>query len=82
MRKFIFILIWLVSVIIASIYTYENPEVIESIRHNFEKHLPSKVKFEQGPYNVSIGNSFVVEFSQTKGRFSYVTRLLRKKSIP
>ena len=64
MRKFIFILIWLVSVIIASIYTYENPEVIESIRHNFEKHLPSKVKFEQGPYNVSIGNSFVVEFSQ------------------
>ena len=64
MRKFIFILIWLVSVIIASIYTYENPEVIESIRHNFEKHLPSKVKFEQGPHNVSIGNSFVVEFSQ------------------
>ena len=45
MRKFIFILIWLVSVIIASIYTYENPEVIENIRHNFEKHLPSKVKF-------------------------------------
>jgi len=64
MRKFIFILIWLVSVIVASIYTYENPEVIESIRHNFEKHLPSKVKFEQGPYNISIGNSFAVEFSQ------------------
>ena len=64
MRKFIFILIWLVSVIIASIYTYENPEVIESIKHNFEKHLPSKVKFEQGPYNNSIGNSFIVEFSR------------------
>ena len=66
MRKFIFIfiLIWLVSVIIASIYTYEHPETIERIKYNFEKHLPSKVKFEQGPYNVSIGNSFVVEFSQ------------------
>ena len=64
MRKFIFILIWLVSLIIASIFTYENPEVIDFIKKSYEKRLPPKIKFEQGPSNRSVGNSFVVEFSQ------------------
>ena len=64
MRKFIFILIWLVSLIITSIFTYENPEVIDFIKKSIEKRLPSKIKFEQGPSNRSVGNSFVVEFSQ------------------
>ena len=64
MRIFIFILIWSVSVIIASIYTYENPELIERIRYKFEKTLPTKIIFAKDLYKVSIGNSFVVEFSQ------------------
>ena len=64
MRKFIFILIWLVSLIIASIFTYENPEVIDFIKKSYEKRLPPKIKFEQGPSSRSVGNSFVVEFSQ------------------
>ena len=46
MRKFIFILIWLVSLIIASIFTYENPEVIDFIKKSYEKRLPPKIKFE------------------------------------
>ena len=64
MRKIIFILIWLASLVIMSIFTYENPEMIDLMKSNFEKHAPSKIKFEQGPSQRSIGNSFAVEFSQ------------------
>ena len=36
MRKFLFILIWLLSLIIVSIYTYENPEKIKKIKLYFK----------------------------------------------
>ena len=64
MRKFIFVLIWLVSLIIAGIFTYENPEAIDSLKHNFETRLFPKPEFEQGPSQRTLGNSFAVEFSQ------------------
>ena len=65
MGKFILILIWLASLIIAGIYAYENPETIELIKRNFKKHPSfSRIEFEQDPSNLSIGNSFAVEFSQ------------------
>ena len=66
MRKFIFISIWLISLIIVSIATYENPEMIDFLKenHNLHKYLPSKIKVEKGPFKASIGNSFAVELSQ------------------
>ena len=66
MRKFIFISIWLISLIIVSIGTYENPEMIDFIKENYnlQKYFPSKVKVKKGPSQVSIGNSFAVELSQ------------------
>ena len=66
MRKFIFISIWLISLIIASIVTYENPEMIDFLKENYnlQKYLPSKIKIEKGPSKKSIGNSFAVELSQ------------------
>ena len=66
MRKFKFISIWLISLIIVSIGTYENPEMIDFIKdnHNLYKYLPSKVKVKKGSSQVSFGNSFAVELSQ------------------
>ena len=66
MRKFIFISIWLISLIIVSIGTYENPEMIDFIKENYnlQKYLPSKIKVEKGSSQISIGNSFAVELSQ------------------
>jgi len=66
MRKFVFISIWLISLIIVSIGTYENPEMIDFIKENYnlQKYLPSKVKVKKGPSQVSLGNSFAVELSQ------------------
>ena len=81
MRKFIFILIWLVSLIIASIFTYENPEVIDIIKKSFEKRLPSKIKFEQGPSNRSAGNSFIVEFSQEVSFLKRTAFIIHDKNV-
>ena len=64
MKKFVFILIWLITLIIVSVYTYENPEKMDIVKYYFKKHIPSKIKFEQGPSQRSLGNSFAVEFSQ------------------
>ena len=66
MRKFIFISIWLISLIIVSIGTYENPEMIDFIKENYnlQKYFPSKVKVKKGSSQVSLGNSFAVELSQ------------------
>ena len=66
MRKFIFISVWLISLIIVSVGTYENPEMIDFIKENYnlQKYLPSKVKVKKGPSQVSLGNSFAVELSQ------------------
>ena len=81
MRKFIFILIWLVSLIIASIFTYENPEVIDFIKKSIEKRLPSKIKFEQGPSNRSAGNSFIVEFSQEVSFLKRTAFIIHDKNV-
>jgi len=66
MRKFTFISIWVISLIIVSIGTYENPEMIDFIKENYnlQKYLPSEVKVKKGRSQVSIGNSFAVELSQ------------------
>ena len=66
MRKFIFISIWLISLIIVSIGTYENPEMIDFIKENYnlQKYLPSKVKVKKGSPQDSLGNSFAVALSQ------------------
>ena len=47
MNKFLFILIWLLSLIIVSIYTYENPEKIEIIKNYFKKDKDAKVKLDK-----------------------------------
>jgi len=64
MKKFLIILIWFFSLIIAIIFAYENPEKLDIVKYYFKSHLPSKIKFEQGPSQRSIGNSFAVEFSK------------------
>ncbi len=64
MKKFVFFLVWVSSLILASVYTYENPDKIDIIKYYFKSHLPSKIKFEKGTSQRALGNSFAVEFSQ------------------
>ena len=63
MRKFLFILIWLLSLIIVSVYTYENPEKIEKIKLYFKEDKNVKVKLKENTIQTVEANSFSVELS-------------------
>ena len=62
MKKILFILSWLLSLIIISLYVNENPERIEIIKSYFIKDKVPTLKAQEGDIQRSPGNSFVVEF--------------------
>ena len=64
MKKFLAVLFWLFSLIIAIIYTYENPEKFDVIKNHFKKYTTSKIKVEKGPTQIVKSNSFHVKFSK------------------
>ena len=60
-KNFLFILIWLLSLIFISIYTYENPERLETVEHYFNKYKKQETTSgKEGTLRVP-GNSFIVE---------------------
>ena len=62
MKKILFILSWLLSLIIISIYVNENPERIEIIKSYFSKDKIPIIRAREGEIERSPGNSFIVEF--------------------
>ena len=62
MKKILFILSWLLSLIIISIYVNENPERIEIIKGYFSKDKIPILRAREGEIERSPGNSFIVEF--------------------
>ena len=64
MKKILFILSWLISLIIISVYVSENPERIEIIKSYFVKDKTPTLKTQEGDIQRSPGNSFIVEFSK------------------
>ena len=63
-KKFLIILIWFASIFYASIYTYENPEIIETVKKYFEEDKLVQLKSSEGNIRRSPGNSFTIEFSE------------------
>ena len=64
MKKILFILGWLLSLTLISIYTHENSEKIERIKNYFTKETPPRLKAIQGQINRIPANSFIIEFSK------------------
>tara|TARA_Y100000590_G_scaffold456313_1_gene606648 strand:- start:3950 stop:5197 length:1248 start_codon:yes stop_codon:yes gene_type:complete len=64
MKKFLFILIWIISLIFISTYVHENPEKIEALKKYFNKDNVPWVKSVEGEFRRAPGNSFIVEFSE------------------
>ena len=74
MKNFLLIFLWIFSLIIAGLYTYENPEKIEvsksylrGVAYSFlkkDKIKSNKVKEELGSIQTVTANSFLVEFSK------------------
>ncbi len=64
MKKSIFIIGWLLSLIIAIIYTFENPNKIEAIKNYFNKDKAVYINPDQGEIQRQPGNSFIIQFSK------------------
>ena len=63
-RKFLIILFWVASIFLASIYTHENPEIIETVKKYFAKEKLPILESSEGNIRRSPGNAFVIEFSE------------------
>ena len=59
---FLFFLAWLVSLIVTSIYVYENPDRIEILKNYFQGDKNVILGSEVGEILRTPGNSFMVEF--------------------
>jgi len=64
MKKILFISLWIVSLAIASIYTYEHPEKIEIIKSFFYEKKEPEIKYVNKEIKKISANSFNVEFSK------------------
>ena len=64
MKNFLFILLWIVSLVFVSIYTNQNPEIIEKAKIYFKEDKYPSVKSQEGEILRTPGNSFIVEFTK------------------
>ena len=60
MKKLFFIIIWLFSTIISIIWSYENPEKIESLKDKFKKNKSPIVQNIDSEKKIHIANSFEI----------------------
>ena len=63
-KKILIILFWFLSLVIISIYTYENPDKFELIKTYFSKDEKQEIKFVGSPILTMPGNSFIVGVSK------------------
>ena len=63
-QKIFFILFWILTVIITSIWSYENHDKLEAIKSYFLKNKKPKVKANTEEVFVRAANSFLVEVSK------------------
>ena len=60
--RIFFALIWFLTLTLASLWGYENPEKIEGIKSYFKKKIPPQVSSEKTEVKEVTANSFSVEF--------------------
>ena len=63
-KFFIFFIIWLISLLIVSVWTFENPDKIELIKNIFKKNKSPIVQIDETPENQIVANSFNVTFKK------------------
>ena len=64
MKNFLFLLVWLLSLIATSLYIYERPELIEGIKYYFTEFKKPNIKKEvSSEVQKVLANAFAVEFS-------------------
>ena len=63
-KKLSIILVWLLSLVLASVHVHENPELIEKVKKNFKDDKTLVLDAEEGDILRTPGNSFMLEFSK------------------
>ena len=53
-------IIWIISLLVVSLWTFENPDKIEFIKNIYKKNKSPIVKIEEKPENRIVANSFIV----------------------
>ena len=64
MKRFSIIIIWLISLVLTSIYIYENPERVDAVKEFLKINKKFYLTTQEGNILRSDGNSFIVEFSK------------------
>jgi len=67
-KKVLIITGWILSLILVTVHTYENPEYVEKIKSHFTKNQTSKDQIVNTDISTIPGNSFLVKFSK---KFSF-----------
>ena len=63
-KIYLYLIIWFISLAIVSLWTFENPDKIESIKNIYKKNKTPEIKIEEEIVNQIISNSFVVSFQK------------------
>jgi hypothetical protein len=64
MKKILFLAVWFLSLIIVSLYVYDNPQSVEKIKHYFKSYTEPKIQIVKANIEKVRANSFSVEFSK------------------
>jgi len=64
MKKIFIVIFWLISILIAVVWTYENPEKIESLKDNIKKNESPKIANVQSKNTIYTANSFEISLEK------------------
>ena len=81
MKKFSIILLWLASVVLISLYTYENPEIIEKTKNYFKEDKNLLILRQESEIFRRPGNSFFIEFSEVVSFSEKTAFIIHDKEI-
>ena len=60
MKKIAIITFWIFSIIVSIIWSYENPEKIESLKDSFKKNKSPEAKNIESEKKIFVANSFEI----------------------
>ena len=81
MKKFSIILLWLASTVLISLYSYENPEIIEKAKNYFNGDKNLLILRQEGEISRRPGNSFFIEFSEVVSFSEKTAFIIHDKEI-
>ena len=81
MKKFSIILLWLASVVLISLYTYENPEIMDKAKDYFKRDKNLVILQREGEIFRKPGNSFIIEISEVVSFSQKTAFIIHDKEI-